>query len=125
MAMLFIGPMVGQWRAQIAEQAIELSLSSSSEHHQHADHGFALGHDYSEPVAQHGHTQAATLVGALLIEHCGYCHLATHFCAVPMALQYALGGPSYAPHPALPLQGMVQGPMLYGPLARGPPLQLA
>ena len=70
MAMLFAGPMLGQWRA--------VHYADQHQHqHQHQHHG----HGATEHIAQHAASSA--LVGALVLDHCGYCHLATHFYALP------------------------------------------
>jgi hypothetical protein len=87
-AMLFIGPPIGQWTA--AQQANALQewdafcgdlskLAASSGHsHQHAD---AHAHDQSPAVS--GKSNALTQVGVLSLDHCGYCDLAACFAALP------------------------------------------
>src|SRR5690606_38685422 len=80
-AMLFIGPPIGQWRAQ---QHAAMSAADSPSPSAHA----ALGH---AAHAAHGATPGASgqrasgtrQLGALTLDHCGYCHLVASFAALP------------------------------------------
>lgn len=90
-AMLFVGPPIGQWRAaQLASAAAQLQVAAPERavHDQHAAHGGSASHAghlahqrTDQPRPEHGgHTRQ---VGALTLDHCGYCHLVASFAALP------------------------------------------
>lgn len=77
-AMLFIGPPIGQWRAAQEPRADrsgwpERAGQSANAH----DHGSAA-HAVVNVQGSHG-----TQVGVLVLDHCGYCQLVACFAALP------------------------------------------
>ena len=94
-AMLFIGPPVGQWRAQQQSPAAGHGQLAPMAHSAHADHsaqGAAAshaGHRASEHADRAPRAHGAghlRQVGALTLDHCGYCHLVASFAALPATL---------------------------------------
>lgn len=107
-AMLFIGPPIGQWRAQVQREAGVVgsagfavsadrfaSSISSDAHADHSVHEPPLAK--ATPAAIGHHAALVSQVGVLTLDHCGYCQLVACFAALPGAA---------APLPALNWQAV-------------------
>lgn len=89
-AMLFIGPPIGQWRA--AQQASDAGIAPVAMHADaghtnasHADGAHAHHHSHAhdgEGASNKSHGTRSQ-VGVLVLDHCGYCHLVACFAALP------------------------------------------
>jgi len=127
-AMLFIGPPLGQWRAQ--QQA---AMSAAERPSAHAAHGH-VGHD---PHAAHGITPSASgqdhaqhasgtrQLGALTLDHCGYCHLVASFAALPATVGDCPILRWEAQPPAQPVYREPVSPPRHARRARAPPQEHA
>lgn len=85
-AMLFIGPPLGQWRAQ--QHAAMSAGEGQGAHaaHGHAGHAAHAAHGATPSASGQDHAQhaaGARQLGALTLDHCGYCHLVASFAALP------------------------------------------
>lgn len=88
-AMLFIGPPLGQWRAQQHAAMSAAEKPSAHAAHDHVGHDAHATHGTTPSASGRGHAQhapGARQLGALTLDHCGYCHLVASFAALPASV---------------------------------------
>ena len=123
-AMLFIGPPLGQWSARqhAAMSAAEPSPSA------HAALGHAAHAAHDPGTSGQGHAQHASgtrQLGALTLDHCGYCHLVASFAALPATVSACPILRWEAQPPTQPLYREPVNPPRHARRPRAPPLEHA
>lgn len=137
-AMLFIGPPIGQWRAALQVASANGAGAQGSELHDRGAGHLPAHAAVHSPFPGNGHAHgpmaagseaapasSVTQVGVLSLDHCGYCHLVACFAALPGGWA-ALPLVDWTSVPAVPRSYQApSAPFVSIQRARAPPLQRA